>query len=125
MTLQSLLEELKRVDPETWEDVARIANVIRIQSDGSISTDADDVDFIMQGILQRAIAGRGWTWELSLCSDKKTYIADVFEIAPGYSGDYWEEDHEYLIAEKESTSPAGFNSLFIGMGFAIWLRLSL
>lgn len=79
MTLRPLLDELKRVDPETWEDVARIANVIRIQSDGSISIDADDVDFILQGILQRAIAGRvdpnaekthqTWGMNLTICRD--------------------------------------------------------
>lgn len=62
MTLQPLLDELKRMDPETWDDAAEIANVIRIQSDGSISTDADDVDFILQGLLQRACERRGWIW---------------------------------------------------------------
>lgn len=78
MTLAALLEELKLVDPDTCEDVAEIANVIRIQSDGSISADADDVDFILQGVLQRVIAGRidpnaektHQTWGMNLTIDR-------------------------------------------------------
>ena len=60
MTLAALLEELKEVDAETSEDIGDIANVIRIQADGSFSVDSDDSDFIIQGCIQRACERRGW-----------------------------------------------------------------
>lgn len=60
MTLAALLEELKVADPETYEDIGDIANVISILSDGSFSSDAYYPDFIIQGCIQRACERRGW-----------------------------------------------------------------
>ena len=106
MTLAALLEELRGADPEQSEKLQCWIGRTRQFMNLEVPLECDLAQALIQNSIQRACEMRGWTWELSLCSDKKTYIADAFEIAPGYSGDYWEEDHEYLVAEKESTSPA-------------------
>lgn len=77
MTLAALLEELQEVDEEEWEDINDISNVIRVNSNGSISTDADDVDFIVQGCIQRACERRRWFYGQFSMAHPGPFCADV------------------------------------------------
>ena len=108
MTLAALLEELKGIDPDTADDIGDIANVIRIQADGSFSVDADDSDFIIQGCIQRACERRRWAWRVfkQTPDNKKSHCGEIGEIAPGYYGDRREQCHEYCIASIEADSAA-------------------
>lgn len=82
MTLAALLEELKVADPEIYEDIGDIVNVISILSDGSFSSDAYYPDFIIQGCIQRACERREWPFHVA-------YYPPEGPNAPYYQAYIW------------------------------------
>jgi hypothetical protein len=103
MTLATLLEELKEVDAETSEDIGDIANVIRIQADGSFSVDSDDSDFIIQGSTQRACERREWHWTIMKDPYQDGYRAEIAVVSESHLSDHICIDD---LAIKCATSPA-------------------
>ncbi len=83
MTLSEHLEGLKEADPETYEEISHLEFV------GWHQPRNQALDHL-QGCIQRACEGRGWTWRLNKLTpaDKKTHCGEIGEIAPGYEGDY-------------------------------------
>lgn len=104
MTLAALLEELKVADPETYEDIGDIANVISILSDGSFSSDAYYPDFIVQGCVQRACERREWHWLVCMdCWREGEYRAEISIISESCISSMVEVNE---IAMKWGNSPA-------------------
>ena len=119
-----LLDRLREADPETYK---RIARGIPLQPRGQyLAFDGGKITACqyhepyipfdnllpeaacawLQAVLQDAISNRGWIWEVSLLANKKDHCACISEVAPGYDGDHWTEEHEYMITEQIAGSPA-------------------
>ena len=101
MTLSELLEDLKQVDPKTWNDIDLSLSFL-------INENSTSGHALIQGCIQRACESRGWTW--NICKQtpehEKSHSAYISEVAPGYDGDCHNQYHEYCIAEKEANFSA-------------------
>jgi len=95
MTLFELLDELKRVDLETyrkWFNDYDILGLDQWQLDS------------LQGCIQRACERRGWTWKVfkQTADNEKSHCGEIGKVAPGYEGYYYEQCHEYCMASIEA-----------------------
>lgn len=118
MTLATLLEELKRVDPETWAKYFQLVERTRYDfwpvwvadpTTKEYSSESEIIfNSIIQASIQRACERRGWTWRLfkQTPDNEKSHCGEIGGIAPGYEGDCYEQYHEFCIASVEGDSPA-------------------
>lgn len=103
--MKQLLNDLQNVDIDLWREIQGFR--IHYELGGQELSLCDDrlLDHV-QGACQRAIAARGWTWEITDLPNG-LYIAEINQLAGGYMGDHYEANHEYLIAESTAGSPSG------------------
>ena len=101
MTLSELLEDLKQVDPKTWNDIDLSLSFL-------INENSTSGHALIQGCIQRACESQGWTWNIckQTPEEEKSHYAEICEIGPGYDGDYYNQYHESGITWKEANSPA-------------------
>jgi hypothetical protein len=104
MQLTEMLSKLRVADPVAYDEIIRRQRIPFNQ----IRTEyvQQNLDDIIQGCCQRAIAARGWHLLQSQDVDDNQYYAEISEIAPGYNGDCHTQRHLYLIAEGRDDSPS-------------------
>lgn len=70
--IEELLDRLKELDPETWSRVDKVLGLV-------VHPRSPLGHYIIQGVLQEAIAARGWTWQVQIwnTNNLKFHIAYV------------------------------------------------
>jgi len=126
MTISELLEELMRLDHETWEIIEcgiplkpldqyftfgygkKTAYQCRDAYLPVLQMEKEVALVWIQDCLQRACEKRGWTWCIykQTPEEKHSHYAEINKIIPGYDGDCYNQYHESCIAWKEADTPA-------------------
>jgi hypothetical protein len=94
------LDKLRKADPRLCAEIEKL--LLPEDNENNIKINL----YILCGELCGAIAAKGWTWNICSLVDLATFSAYISEIAPGYDGDHWSEQHEYCMCECEGDSPA-------------------
>lgn len=105
MTLAALLEELKEVDAEEWEEIVDWFGGLKNGLHGkSISPHHDLGQALIQNSIQRACERQEWTWRVfkQTPDNEKSHCGEIGKVAPGYEGYYYEQCHEYCMASIEA-----------------------
>ena len=106
------LELLKKLDLESWKDIIFpikncLVEVPRNPLEQGI------YEALVQAGVQRAIEAKGWVFEVEgkvgidgVYHPMAGYIADIYKLADGYDGDYFNQRHKHLLNESVADSPA-------------------
>lgn len=98
-TVPALLEELWEVDFETWKDIMfLISNSMMFNEPREIPLEQHIYHDIIQGCIQRAIAARGWEYQIAyqpIKSDDRRAQAYI-----------WPPDEILKCYESEADTPA-------------------
>jgi len=102
--ISELLDRLKVADPGTYETAQLYTREVA-------ECDARYQD-IVQGCIQRAIAVRGWVFDIEgkigfdSYPPSAGYVASISELGAGYDGDYYNPRHQYCICESRGDTPS-------------------
>lgn len=101
------MARLKDLDSKTWGRYWHIFRPLR-DVPGDPKRAKVIMEHTLQGVIQDAIVNRGWIWELSSESweDKTIRVASIYKSGPGYDGDYYTDNHWYLLNESVAETPA-------------------